>query len=713
MDDVVTTLDNNLLSSNPMLAMGGGLPPFDTFSPQAIGPAVAELIAQAQKAVSDATALKATPTWANLVSPIEVVTEKLSRAWGMVGHLNGVADSPPLREAYNAELPKITQFWTGLAQNLALFDKYKALKTSSEWQQLNTAQRKAIDNAVRSFRLGGAELQGEAKERFAAIADRQAELQQKFSENVLDATNAYSLVITNADELKGIPEDALAAAKQSAAKATPPVPDAWRFTLQFPSYFPVMQYAENRTLRETLYKANVVRASSLGPDLSPLSEAPLNNTPIIEELMQLRQEEAELLGYKNYAEVSLVTKMAESPEEVEKFLLELSTKARAQAEKDYQEVKAYAAEKLQIFDVQPWDQPFISERIKAERYAFSDNEVKQFFTVERVLSGLFGLIERLFDVKIAVDHAATWHSDVRFYKIERFINKQPQLIGQFYLDLYARESKRPGAWMDDARGRAIRTNQAQTPVAYLTCNFQAPYEINGKAVSLLSHDDVITLFHEFGHGLHHMLTQVNEIAVSGISGVEWDAVELPSQFMENFCWDWNIVKSMTHHVNTGEAMSKTLFDKILAAKNFQSGLQTIRQVELSLFDMRLHSDWKKLAASSDDPTKASLAQVREQVSVVKVPAFSRFQNSFSHIFGGGYAAGYYSYKWAEVLSADCYAAFEEAGPSKEEEIGKKFLREILEVGGSRPAIDSFRAFRGRAPQIDALLRHNGIEVVAA
>jgi oligopeptidase A len=699
-------------TTNPLLTMGSNLPPFDQFTPVCIAEAVGVLIASAQKSVEHATADSTSATWDSLVLPIEESTEKLSRAWGMVGHLNGVADSKELRDAYNAELPKVTQFWTSISQNLKLFDKYKALKASPEWNTLNAAQRKAIDNAIRGFKLGGAELQGAARERYAAIADRAAELQQKFSENVLDATNAFELIVTDESQLQGIPADALAAAKQSAKANGKTDSDkaGWRFTLQFPSYFPIMQYGENRALRETLYKANVVRASELSASLGATDKPELNNGPVIQEIMGLRQEEAELLGYKNFAEVSLVPKMAQSPEQVETFLLDLASKAKAQAKKDLEEVKQFGAEKLGITELQAWDVPFVSEKLKAERYSFSDTQVKEFFTVDRVLAGLFGQIEKLFDVKLTTDTAATWHPDVRFYKIER----AGQTIGQFYLDLYSRESKRPGAWMDDARARKVKANVKQTPVAYLTCNFQAPFTPEGlpetTKVSLLSHDDVITLFHEFGHGLHHMLTQVNEIAVSGISGVEWDAVELPSQFMENFCWDWNIVKNMTAHVKTGEPMGKELFDKMTAAKNFQSGMQTLRQVEFSLFDMRLHRDWKTIAASSDNPTKTTLEKVRSEVAVVTPPAFNRFQNSFSHIFGGGYAAGYYSYKWAEVLSADCYAAFEEAGADKEQEIGKKFLREILEVGGSRPAIDSFRAFRGRDPQIDALLRHNGIAV---
>ena len=705
----MTSIDhsvNSPPSANALLEMGTQLPPFDRFSPDLVTDAVDQLIAAASLEIEKATNPDAGLSWAQFVAPIEAVTERLGRVWGMVGHLNGVADSPELRVAYTSNLGKITQFWTGLAQNLALYNKYKALKISDQWETLSAAQKRTIDNSLRNFKLGGAELTGAARERFAAIADEQAELQQKFSEHVLDATNAFELIITDATRLKGLPEDALSAARGSAEGAGKLDSNntGWRFTLQHPSYFPIMQYADDRLLRETIYRANVVRAS----ELAPADQQALNNTPVIAQLMALRQEEAELLGYNNYAEVSLVPKMAESPAQVDAFLLDLSGKAKPSAQRDLDELHAFA--KAQGFgDIEAWDLPYLSEKLKSERYSFSDSEVKQYFTVDRVLSGLFGLIERLFNVVITADQTSTWHSTVRFYKIER----AGKLIGQFYLDLYARDSKRPGAWMDDARARKAVGLAIQTPVAYLTCNFQAPYSVDPAKpevkASLLTHDDVITLFHEFGHGLHHMLTQVDEIAVSGISGVEWDAVELPSQFMENFCWDWSIVESMTCHVASGQAMPKALFDKMMAAKNFQSGLQTLRQVEFSLFDIRLHRDWKSSSKNPQDILNA----VRQEVALLTPPAFNRFQNSFSHIFGGGYAAGYYSYKWAEVLSADCYAAFEEVGPEKQAEIGVKFLTEILEMGGSRPAIDSFRAFRGRDPQIDALLRHNGMESVPA
>jgi oligopeptidase A len=480
----------------------------------------------------------------------------------------------------------------------------------------------------------------------------------------------------------------------------------WRFTLQFPSYFPVMQYASDRTLRETLYRAYVTRASSAGTPT-------LDNTAIIDQTLSLRAEEARLLGYASFAEVSLVSKMADSPGQVIGFLRDLAVRAKPSAHRDMAELRSFAADNLGLDSLSSWDMAFASERLKEARYAFSDNEVKQYFQLPRVLEGLFGLIGRLFDVRISHDTAEVWHADVGFFRIER----AGQLIGQFYLDMFSRPSKRPGAWMDDARGRKLISTGLQTPVAYLTCNVQGPV---GAQPALLSHDDVITLFHEFGHGLHHMLTRVDELGVSGISGVEWDAVELPSQFMENFCWEWDIVAAMTAHVDTQAPLPRALFDKMVAARNFQSGLQTLRQVEFALFDMRLHSEWDGVASpttplsatatsalGAGDTVQSLLDEVRQEVAVVTPPEFNRFQNSFSHIFAGGYAAGYYSYKWAEVLSADCYAAFEEEGLFNAE-TGQRFLREILSVGGSRPAIDSFKAFRGREPSIEALLRHNGM-----
>jgi oligopeptidase A len=681
-------------ASNPLLDFGG-LPRFAAFDPAHVAPAIDALLGQARAAVETAARPETPATWDDFVRPLEDATERLGRAWGMVGHLNGVADTPELRAAYNETLPKVTEFWTALGQNEALFAKYKALRASATFERMTVPQKRIVEHALRDFRLGGAELVSPARERYAAIQDRQAALSQKFSENVLDATKAFTLDVTDEARLGGLPDDAKAAARQEAERAGVA---GWRFTLQFPSYFPVMQYAHDRALRETLYRAYVTRASELATDPK------LDNGPIIDETLGLRAEEAKLLGYPSFADVSLVPKMAESPAQVIEFLRDLAARAKPSAQRDMAELRAFAKDMLGLDPLHAWDMAFASERLKEARYAFSDNEVKQYFQLPRVLDGLFGLIERLFEVKLSPDTAETWHPDVRFFRIER----AGALVGQFYLDMYARPSKRPGAWMDDARGRKRVPTGLQTPVAYLTCNVQAPV---GDKPALLSHDDVITLFHEFGHGLHHMLTRVDELGVSGISGVEWDAVELPSQFMENFCWEWDIVRSMTAHVDSGEPLPRALFDRMLAAKNFQSGMQTLRQVEFALFDMRLHAESGDLGRDAD-PTPARTVQallddVRSEVAVVVPPGFNRFQNSFSHIFAGGYAAGYYSYKWAEVLSADCYAAFEEEGVFNAA-TGQRFLAEILSVGGSRPAIDSFRAFRGRDPSLDALLRHNGM-----
>jgi oligopeptidase A len=674
-------------TDNPLLDFSG-LPRFAAFRPEYVTPAIDSLIAAARTVVDHAESETTPATWAEFVRPMEDATERLGRAWGMVGHLNGVADTPELRAVFNENLPKVTEFWTSLGQSAALFAKYKALRASAEYPTLSPAQQRIVEHALRDFRLGGAELVSPGRERYAAIQERQAALAQKFGENVLDATKAFTLDVTDESRLAGLPEDARGAARQEAERAGVP---GWRFTLQFPSYFPVMQYGQDRALRESLYRAYVTRASEL-------SDPALDNGPIIDETLALRTEEAALLGYPSFADVSLVSKMADSPAQVVTFLRDLAARAKPSAHRDMTELRSFAKERLGLDPLMSWDLSFAAERLKEERYAFSDTEVKQYFQLPRVLDGLFGLIERLFDVKLSPDAAETWHPDVRFFRIER----AGALIGQFFLDMYARPTKRPGAWMDDARGRKMMDAGLQTPIAYLTCNVQAPV---GSQPALLSHDDVITLFHEFGHGLHHMLTRVDELGVSGISGVEWDAVELPSQFMENFCWEWDIVQAMTAHVDTGAALPRALFDRMLAARNFQSGMQTLRQVEFALFDMRLHAEFGDTAGGR--PVRELLDEVRREVAVVMPPEFNRFQNSFSHIFAGGYAAGYYSYKWAEVLSADCYAAFEEEGVFNEA-TGQRFLAEILSVGGSRPAIDSFRAFRGREPSLDALLRHNGM-----
>ncbi len=671
------------------------LPRFDIFSPEHVTPAITQLLDEARALVGKLEAPDASADWETFVEPLERVTERLGRAWGVVGHLNAVVDTPELRATYNENQPRVTEFWTELGQNLKLFEKYKALQAHAGYQTLSAARRKIIDNAIRDFRLGGAELADQQKKRFAEIQEQQAKLSTRFSENVLDATNAYELLVDDESRLAGLPEDVKQAAQANAQKEGK---QGWRFTLHFPSYFPILQYADDRALRETIYRANATKASELGENPE------WDNTQNIIDILKLRDEEAKILGYKNFAEVSLVPKMATSPEQVISFLEDLAARARTFAENDLAELREFARTELGIDQLQAWDMTYASEKLREKRYAFSEQEVKLYFPEDKVVGGLFRLIQNMFGVEISPDHSPVWHTDVKFFRIE----KKGRLIGQFYLDLYARPGKRGGAWMDDARGRKNLAGNVQTPIAYLTCNFTEPAIVDGiKKPAYFTHDEVITLFHEFGHGLHHMLTAVDELGVSGISGVEWDAVELPSQFMENFCWEWDVLQHMTAHAETGAPLPRALYDKMIAAKNYHAGLQMLRQVEFSLFDMRLHHDYNPNGQQS---VADLLADVRHKVAVIIPPAFNRFQHSFSHIFAGGYAAGYYSYKWAEVLSADAYGAFEEAqgDPNRLAETGLAFHREILSVGGSRPALESFTAFRGREPSIDALLRHNGM-----
>lgn len=675
--------------TNPLLA-GSGLPAFDQVRPEHVEPAIDELLKKADEALERAVGPDTPADYDALSAVLDVAGERLKFAWGAVGHLNAVADTPELRAAYTAALPKVTELFARHAADERLYAKYKAVANAPGAATLSAARRKALSNAMRDFVLSGAELQGEAKQRFQQLQEQQAELAQKFSEHVLDATDGYAHYAQE-DELAGVPDDVKQAAR---APAQAEGKDGFKLTLHFPSYFPVLQYGENRALRERLYTAHVTRASELGPPA-------LDNTQAMRELLELRQEEAKLLGYDNYAQVSLVPKMADSPQQVLDFLRDLARRARPYAERDLQELRDFARDELGLPELKSWDVAFASEKLKEARYAFSDQEVKQYFTEPKVLEGLFRIIETLFEVSIRPDTAPVWHPSVRFFRIER----AGTLVGQFYLDPYARPGKRPGAWMDDVRGRWARPEGAlQTPVAHLVCNFAPPLE--GKP-ALLTHDEVTTLFHEFGHGLHHMLTQVDDIGVAGISGVEWDAVELPSQFMENFCWEWDVVKRLTAHVDSGAPLPRELFDRMLAAKNFQSGLQTLRQVEFALFDMRLHAE-----PGSESDIQGLLDAVRREVAVMIPPAFNRFQHSFSHIFAGGYSAGYYSYKWAEVLSADAWSAFEEtaerSGSVLNVETGRRYREAVLEAGGSRPAMESFKAFRGREPTIDALLRHQGM-----
>jgi oligopeptidase A len=677
---------------NPLLDFSG-LPRFAEFKPDFVTPAIDQLLADARAAVARAEAADTPAEWDAFVAPLDDADERLGRAWGQVSHLHSVMDSPELREVYNANLPKITIYGAELGQNEALFAKFKALKASPAYAALSAPRQKIVENELRDFRLGGAELPADKKARFMQVQEELAQLSAKFEENILDATNAFALYIDDAAQLAGLPEDVQAMMK-AAAEADGKT--GWKITLQMPSYLPVMQYTDNRDLREQVYRAYVTRASEFG-------KPEWDNTPLIGSILKLRRESAELLGFKSYAEESLAAKMADTPAEVLKFLDELGTRARPYAEKDYAELKAFARDELGLGDLQAWDNTYVSEKLSVARYSFSDQEVKQYFPEPRVLAGLFKLVETLYGLHVREDKAPVWHPDVKFYTLE---DHAGQRVGQFYLDLYARASKRGGAWMDDVITRRKKADDIQTPVAYLNCNFSGPV---GDKPALFTHDEVITLFHEAGHGLHHLLTQIEELGVSGINGVEWDAVELPSQFMENFCWEWDVLKHMTAHVETGEPLPRALFDKMLAAKNFQSGLQTLRQIEFASFDMHLHDDF--------DPNGGRSAQdliddIRKKVAVIIPPAYNRFPNNFSHIFAGGYAAGYYSYKWAEVLSADAYALFEDEaegyGGVLNPEVGHRFWSEILAQGGARPALESFKAFRGRDPTIDALLRHNGM-----
>jgi oligopeptidase A len=684
---------------NPLLDFSG-LPRFDAVQPEHVTPAIRQLLEENRALIERLIAAETAATWDAFVQPMLDAGERLSRAWGIVGHLHSVNDVPPWREAYNAMLPEVSSFYADLGQNLALFARYKALAAGTEFPTLSPARRRIIENELRDFRLSGAELPEDKKPRFKEIQEELSALGAKFSENLLDATNAHAEWIENEADLAGLPDDAKAAAKAAAEKDGKP---GWKFTLHAPSYIPVLQFCDNRELRARMYRASATRASEFG-------KAELNNGPLIDRLLALRDEEAKMLGYANYAEVSLAAKMADTPAQVAAFQRDMATKARPFAERDVVELKDFAKRELGMDVLESWDLSWASEKLKQARYSFSDDEVKQYFPEPKVLTGLFRVIESLFAVTLKPDAAQTWHPSVRFFRIER----AGKLIGQFYLDLYARETKRGGAWMDDAITRRRVGNGIQTPVAYLNCNFPEPVgEGTQMRPATFSHDDVITLFHECGHGLHHLLTQVDELPVSGINGVEWDAVELPSQFMENFCWEWDVLSGMTAHADTGAPLPRALYDKMIAAKNFQSGLQTLRQVEFGLFDLLLHYEF---APGGSKSYLDLLAEVRREVAVLQPPEWNRFPNSFSHIFGGGYAAGYYSYKWAEVLSADAYEAFEEAaktgGTTLDAATGDRFWREILAVGGSRPALESFRAFRGRDPLPDALLRQNGMAVAA-
>ena len=672
--------------ANPLLDFSG-LPRFEAIRPEHVAPALDVLLAEAEAAVSAAEQVQPV-RWETFVAPLDDATERLWRAWGLVGHLQGVVNTPELREAYNSNLPRVTRFASALSQNLALYRQYQTLAASTEAARFDEAQRKVLDNTLRDFRLGGAELAPEAQQRFAAIKEELSALSAKFSQNVLDATDAWSLIVEDEARLKGLPEDVKAAAHAAAQKDGK---SGWKLTLQMPCYLPVQTWGEDRDLREILYRASAQRASEFGDDT-------LDNSGNIDRILALRAELAALLGFGSYGDYSVATKMAQDPAEVLGFLRDLASRAKPFAAKDRAELEQFAREQLGIDSLQAWDLAFAADRLKQARYSYSEQEVKQYFTEPKVLGGLFSVIEQLYGLRVQEDSAPVWHEDVRFF---RLVDAQGGLVGQFYLDLYAREGKRGGAWMDDCRNRReCADGSVQTPLVYLVCNFGRG--ANGRPATF-SHNEVTTLFHEMGHGLHQLLTRIGELGVAGINGVEWDAVELPSQFMENFCWEWEHLQAMTAHVDSGEPLPRALYERMLAARNFHSGMATVRQLEFGLFDMLLHSQFEP----AQDSVLALLDRVRAEVAVNHPPVWNRFPHQFSHIFAGGYAAGYYSYKWAEVLSADAYAAFEEA-PQALAETGARFREEILSRGGSRPAAENFKAFRGRAPQIDALLRHSGM-----
>lgn len=684
--------------SNPLLEEHV-LPPFNRIQTEHIESAVdtriASVFAVLEKQLAKVEAGEA-PSWDNLVAPFEEASDLLNQSWSPISHLNGVKNSDELREVYERCIQKLTEFGTAIDQHEPLYKAYQQLADSEAFAGLSTPRKAVVEQALRDFRLAGVALDEEKKQRYGEIQQRLSALSNEFSNNVLDSTQAWYRQFDSAEALAGLPESALALAQQAAQQRDL---EGYAVTLDMPSYLAVMTYADDRKLRETMYRAFSTRASAES-DLEKSDQ--WDNSANIEEKLALRHELALLLGFANYAELSLATKMADTPQQVADFLLDLAKKSRPFAEKDLQELTQYATVNGGLSQLEAWDMAYYSEKLKQEQYAVSQEELRPYFPAERVLDGLFAVVKQLFGIDIyAVDDVELYHPDVRFYRIE----KDQQTIAYFYFDIYARDKKRGGAWMADCRTRRIRPqgeNSLQLPVAYLTCNFTPPV---GDTPSLLTHMEVTTLFHEFGHGLHHMLTQMTDAAVSGISGVAWDAVELPSQFLENWCWEKEVIPMISGHYQTGESLPDDLLEKMLAAKNFQSGMQMLRQIEFALFDMRLHSDYQPEAPVD---VQAVLDQVREEVSIVIPPAFNKFQNSFSHIFAGGYAAGYYSYKWAEVLSADAYSLFEEHGIF-DAATGDKFLNTILANGGSQEPMDLFKAFRGREPSVDALLRHSGLE----
>jgi oligopeptidase A len=676
--------------NNPLLE-NEALPAFSEILPEHVEPALDEVLKQAKSAVDNLLSTMKTPTWENLIIPMEELDARIHQVWSPVSHLNSVMNSEELRAAYNACLPKLSEFGTELGQNEGLYKAYNAIAKSEEYHSLDVAQKKVIENSLRDFRLSGVELSQTKRDQFKTISQSLSELTAKFEENVMDSTQSWQKNITDEALLSGLPESVKEMAAQMAERANK---SGWLFTLDFPSYLPLITNADNRSLREEVYTAFATRASDKG-----INGGQWDNTLVIAEILSLRHELANLIGFDNHAERSLETKMAESSQQVLDFLGDLATRSKPIAEKEFTELQDFAKENLEVNEMEAWDMTYFSEKLRQQRYSISQEELKPYFPENKVVSGLFAVVNRLYGLNIVERHDVdVWHPSVRFFDI---FDESDALRGQFYLDLYARSHKRGGAWMDECLAHRLTSNGLQTPVAYLTCNFSEPI---GDNPALFSHDEVTTLFHEFGHGLHHMLTKIHYAGVSGINGVPWDAVELPSQFMENWCWEREALDLISEHFETGETLPSELFDKMIAARNFQSAMVMIRQLEFSLFDFRLHLEFDP---EQEGQAEKVLAEVRKEISVVTPPTFSRFAHSFSHIFAGGYAAGYYSYKWAEVLSADAFSKFEERGIF-DRKTGVEFLQAILEQGGSREPMDLFVEFRGRKPEIDALLRHSGI-----
>ena len=685
--------------TNPLLETHE-LPPFESITADSVVPGVKSILEENRKAITSLLSSQSN-TWQTLIEPLQELDDKLHNAWSPVGHMNAVVNSDALREAYNTCLPMLTEYYTEMGQNQALFEAYEALKNNEEhFSQLSTAQKQVISHALRSFRLAGIALPEEQKREFAEISKKLSQLTSKFGENVLDATQAWSKVIESEDDLAGLPESALSLAKQQAESKDH---EGYLLTLDIPSYLPVMMYCDNRNLRKEMYEAYSTRASECGPNANQF-----DNTAIMQEILALRHRKANLLGFANYAELSIETKMADSTEKVVSFLKDLGAKSKPQAENDLKELQVFAKQMGGPDVLEPWDMSYYSEKLKQEKYSLSDEELKPYFPISKVINGLFEVAKRLFNVEIEQQTTfPSWHNDVQFYHVNRLsVDGTKVRVASFYLDPYARENKRGGAWMDDCRVRWGKTNgEIQLPVAYLVCNFPPPV---GDQPALLTHNDVETLFHEFGHGLHHMLTQIDVRDVSGINGVAWDAVELPSQFLENWCWEKEALNFISGHFETQEPLPQTLLDQMLAAKNYHSAMQCVRQIEFALFDFQMHLQYNP---EQPEDIKNILNAVRKEVSVIHPPSWNRFQNSFSHIFAGGYAAGYYSYKWAEVLSADAFSKFEEDGVFNSD-TGAQFRDIILANGGSQDAMDLFVQFRGREPDVQALLRHTGIEATA-